>query len=111
MVVVPRTRPIDRRTGPVRSRENGSVTEPRSAGDLPGDDQHPAQQGAETFDRGTDVSLLESLEAEMDEVQAALDRLEDGTYGKCALCGQPIGEERLQALPATRYCIDHHGAP
>lgn len=83
------------------------MTEPNSIGDLSGDDRRTAEQGAENSDRARDISLLESLEAEMDEVQAALDRLEEGTYGKCALCGHPIGDERLQAFPATRYCVDH----
>lgn len=91
----------------LRSGENVSVTERASTGDLSGNDQHPAEEGTETFDRERDISLLESFENEMDEVQAALDRLEDGSYGKCEICDRPIGDERLDALPATRYCIDH----
>jgi RNA polymerase-binding transcription factor DksA len=75
--------------------------------DPSGNDQHPAKEGTDAFAQERDISLLESFENEMDEVQAALDRLEEGTYGRCEICGRPIGDERLQALPATRYCIDH----
>jgi DnaK suppressor protein len=98
---------LDSEMQSIRSSENVSVTERTSTGDLSGNDQHPAEEGTETFDRERDLSLLESLEHEMDEVQAALDRLEDGSYGKCEVCGRPIGDERLEAVPETRYCIEH----
>ena len=83
------------------------MTEPESTQDLSADDQLPAEPETEAFERDRDISILSSLENEMDEVQAALDRLEEGTYGRCEACGRPIGGERLAALPATRYCIDH----
>jgi DnaK suppressor protein len=41
----------------------------------------------------------------LDQVESALDRIENGTYGKCALCGEPIGEERLKAIPFARLCV------
>lgn len=40
------------------------------------------------------------------EVEAALERLAAGTYGTCEACGRPISAERLDALPATRFCVD-----
>ena len=48
------------------------------------------------------VSLHETLK----EIEAALGRIDDGTYGACQLCGKPIGAERLRALPWARLCID-----
>jgi DnaK suppressor protein len=84
-----------------------SMTERASTGDGSGIDPHPGEEGTEIFDRERDLSLLNSLEHEMDEVQAALDRLEDGTYGRCEACGRSIDHDRLGALPATRYCVDH----
>ena len=39
-------------------------------------------------------------------IDAALTRIDDGTYGTCSACGQPVGEERLEALPWTTQCID-----
>ena len=83
------------------------MTEPTGTRDLSSNAQHPAGEGTETLDRDRDLYLLKSLENEMDEVQAALDRLEDGTYGRCEACGRSIGDDRLAALPATRYCVDH----
>lgn len=69
-------------------------------------DQHPAEVGTETFERERDLSTLEQVEAELDEVAAAFERLDAGTYGTCEACGRPIGEERLQALPFTRFCVE-----
>ena len=83
------------------------MTERDSTHDLPANDQHPAEEGIETFELERDISIVSSLENEMDEVQAALDRLEEGTYGRCEICGRPIGDERLAALPVIRYCVDH----
>ena len=55
--------------------------------------------------------LLDQVRSDLDDVDAALRRLEEGTYGRCEACGQPIGETRLEALPAARYCLRHeHGA-
>ena len=83
------------------------MTERASTGDHVRDDQHPGEATRVTFDRDRDLSSLKRLENEMDEVQAALDRLEDGTYGRCEACGRSIGDDRLEALPAARYCLDH----
>lgn len=67
--------------------------------------QHQADIGTETFEREKDLSILEQVEAELSDVEDALRRLDDGSYGSCAACGQPIGEERLAAMPAARFCI------
>jgi RNA polymerase-binding protein DksA len=69
-------------------------------------DQHPADQGTETFERERDISVLQRVEAQLEEVQAALERIEAGTYGVCELCGRPIGDERLEAMPMARYCLE-----
>jgi len=87
--------------------ENVSMTERGSTPGPSANDQHPAEQGTEAFERERDISTLHGLENEMDEVQAALDRLEEGTYGRCEICGRAIAEDRLEALPATRYCVEH----
>ena len=53
--------------------------------------------------------VLESLESsallEIAQIRAALGRIEDGTYGECATCGEPIGEKRLEAIPYAAQCI------
>lgn len=68
-------------------------------------DQHPADQGTETFDRERDLSIREQVEGELAEVTRALERLGNGTYGRCEACGRPIGDERLAAEPAARLCL------
>ena len=60
----------------------------------------------DTFEREKDLSILEQLEAELAELQAALQRVESGTYGIDEVTGEPIDPERLDALPAARTNID-----
>lgn len=67
--------------------------------------QHPADSGTETFDREHEVTLLADARAELAEVDAADERVSAGRYGFCERCGEPIPDERLQALPATRLCV------
>jgi RNA polymerase-binding transcription factor DksA len=77
-----------------------------TAGELSSFDQHPGDSGTETFELEKNVSLLEQVEDELQEVEAAFARLERGTYGTCQACGRPIGDERLDALPGTRFCVE-----
>ncbi len=67
-------------------------------------------------DRATEAEgdeVLEGLEnsalAEITQIQAALERIENGIYGACATCGGPIGEKRLRAVPYAVQCIDCAG--
>jgi len=46
-----------------------------------------------------------TIRRDLAETRAALDRIEEGTYGRCERCGGAVGRQRLLALPATRYCI------
>lgn len=74
-------------------------------GEISHNDQHQADVGTETFNRERDLSILEQVEAELHDVERALKRLDDGTYGTCEACGQAIGDERLEAMPAARFCL------
>jgi DnaK suppressor protein len=69
-------------------------------------DQHLADTATAMHDRELDYGLTENEEDLLTAIDAALGRIEDGTYGICTNCGRPIGEERLQALPWTNLCID-----
>jgi RNA polymerase-binding transcription factor DksA len=69
--------------------------------------QHSADVATETFEREKDFSILEQVEAELADVERALRRIDDGRYGKCEACGAEIGDDRLEAMPATRFCITH----
>lgn len=78
-----------------------------STGELSGYDNHPADLGTELFERGKDLALNENDERHLAEIEAALQRMDKGTYGYCEVCGQEIAFERLEAVPATKYCIAH----
>jgi len=82
-------------------------SESDSVGELSSYDQHQADLGTETFEREKDLSILEQVEAELADVEHALRRLDDGTYGTCEVCGREIPDERLEAMPATRLCLQH----
>jgi RNA polymerase-binding transcription factor DksA len=56
--------------------------------------------------RGSAERLATELREALDDVDAALVRLADGSYGNCEVCGKPIGAARLEAMPAARLCID-----
>jgi DnaK suppressor protein len=81
-------------------------TERDSAAELSATDQHPADLGTETFERTKDVSLLVQLDAELADVEHATRKVDDGTYGTCEACGDPIPHARLEALPAARFCVE-----
>lgn len=82
-------------------------SESDSVGEISSYDQHPSDMGTETFEREKDLSILEQVEAELADVEYALRRLDDGTYGTCEVCGRPIPEERLEAIPTARLCLEH----
>jgi RNA polymerase-binding transcription factor DksA len=71
---------------------------------------HLADVGSDTFEREKDLSILETVEAELRDVERALKRLEDGAYGTCEACGCTIDDERLEAVPAAAYCVEHQAA-
>jgi RNA polymerase-binding protein DksA len=88
-----------------------SVNHPSSlkeeTGDLAiGTDDHIADSATETFMRELDTGLEENAEHLLTEIEGALRRLDDGSYGTCEACGRPIGEDRLEAVPWATLCID-----
>ncbi len=98
----------DRLDGIVTSfRDDGVIGESQedNLAELSSADQHPADVATETFNRERDLSVLEQVEAELADVERALRRVDEGSYGTCEACGGPIAEERLEALPATRFCL------
>ena len=65
-----------------------------------------ADTATATLDREIDYTLEENSEHVLEAIEAALKRIEDGTYGTCVNCGKPIAEERLAAIPWATHCID-----
>jgi RNA polymerase-binding transcription factor DksA len=68
-------------------------------------DSNFADSSQVTAERGEAERLASELRESLEEVDAALKRLEEGTYGICEVCGKPIGAARLEAMPAARLCI------
>lgn len=74
-------------------------------------DNHPADIASELFEREKDLAL-DSLDREsLREIDQALARMDEGTYGTCTVCGREIPHERLEALPRAMTCKEHAPAP
>ncbi|SDC49573.1 TraR/DksA family transcriptional regulator [Rhodococcus tukisamuensis] len=69
------------------------------------DDEHDPEGATVAFERAQAASLLAEARRDLDELAEAERRLDAGTYGICERCGDPIGRERLEALPGARRCI------
>ena len=74
--------------------------------DEDGNDSHLADSATETVDREIEQSLEDNAEHLLASIDAALGRIEDGSYGRCERCGEAISEERLEALPYATKCIE-----
>ena len=75
----------------------------RDSGEGAGDDQ--ADAGTKTFEREHEMSLAANSRDLLSQVERALQRLDDHTYGICESCGNPIGKGRLQAFPRATLCV------
>ncbi|MGN7476821.1 TraR/DksA C4-type zinc finger protein [Solibacillus silvestris] len=73
-------------------------------------DNHPADLATELYDREKDMALKVHSEDLLVQVNAAFERMENGTYGVCAKCHAEIPYDRLRAIPYTTFCIDHSEA-
>ncbi len=76
------------------------------SGDLSGYGQHMADAGTDTFDRDFALSLVSGEQEALAEIEAAIKRIHDGTYGICEGTQKPIAKERLLAVPFTRYSAE-----
>ena len=84
---------------------------PGSIGDELGEiatagDNHLGDTATATFDRELDEGLEEGAQQTLRDIEDALRKIEDGSYGTCEVCGEPIGAARLSAIPWARLCID-----
>ncbi len=81
--------------------------EPGHGAASPDFDDNFADSGQVAAEQGENKVLASQLRTELDEVDRALGKLDDGTYGRCETCELPIVAARLEAMPAARFCIDH----
>ncbi len=83
--------------------ENGS---PETASNLSKLPIHLADLGSENYDQEFTLGLIEFDQATLAEVDKAISRLADGTFGVCETCEKPVARARLEAIPYTRHCIE-----
>ena len=69
------------------------------------DDEHDTEGQTIAVDRAMADALRRGARDQLQRIDAALERLDEGTYGVCTACGEPIADERLEALPTTTRCI------
>jgi RNA polymerase-binding protein DksA len=89
--------------GEITDAEQSWAELQRDSGEGAGDDQ--ADAGTKTFEREHEMSLAANSRDLLSQVERALQRLADGTYGVCESCGNPIGKARLQAFPRATLCV------
>ncbi|HEX2171981.1 MAG TPA: TraR/DksA C4-type zinc finger protein [Dehalococcoidia bacterium] len=95
---------LERELAALRSTES-SVRADGAAPESGGVGNHLADEGTQTFDLERSFAMQENLESLLDDVNYALRKFENGTYGQCDDCGGPIAYERLEALPHAALCI------
>jgi DnaK suppressor protein len=69
-------------------------------------DDNFADVAGVTAERGEAEVLAHTLQETLNEVERALEKMDEGTFGTCESCGNPIAEVRLEAMPAAKLCID-----
>lgn len=87
-------------------RRNAAASESAEIGELADYDNHPADSASETESRAKDLALDENINVLLAQIDGALRKIEDETYGTCDRCGEPINPERLEAIPYATLCID-----
>ena len=100
----------------LRARLRGDVTQladealkrnrQEASGDLSTMPIHMADIGSDNFEQDFTLTLLESEEGTLEQIEIALARIADGTYGTCENCGATIPKPRLQAIPYAMRCVD-----
>lgn len=70
-------------------------------------DENFADSAQVTAEQVENATLAATLRDQLSDVEVALERIDDGTYGTCEVCGAEIAAARLEAMPSTRFCIDH----
>lgn len=72
-----------------------------------GDDEHDPEGSTIAYERTQISALVDQAERHLGEIDAALQRIADGVYGRCEVCGERIPEGRLTARPTARTCVEH----
>ena len=76
-----------------------------ASADSNADDEHDPEGSTIAFERSQVGALIEQARQRLTEIEAARARIEDGTFGRCEVCGKPIPDRRLEARPVARTCV------
>jgi len=87
-------------------RKNSLSRKDDLSGDLSTMPIHMADVGSDTFEKEFALDIIESEQEELREIDAALARLSDGSFGVCEVCGRKVPYQRLAAVPYARLCIN-----
>ncbi len=90
----------------LHAQHAGSIEDETGEINASGADNHLGDTATATYDRELDQGLEENAGDVLSKIDGALKRIEEGTYGVCESCGNPIGEERLEAMHWATLCID-----
>jgi DnaK suppressor protein len=88
-------------TGEALRRTGGEAS-----GNLSNTPLHLADLGTDNYEQELTLSLLENEDQTLEAIRAAMDRIDNGTFGRCERCDRPISKERLNVLPFTSLCVD-----
>lgn len=100
---------LDERVGEAREKITAVQADIRevtlAAKDTPADDEHDPEGSTVTVERNNEMALLAAAESSLGELLASRHRLDQGAYGVCEKCGNPIPAERLDIRPEARFCV------
>lgn len=91
--------------GNVNSLGNEAFMNKESAGGMSNVPIHMADIGTDNFDRDMTIGLIENAEEGMRNIDIALEKLDNNTYGQCDMCGKKVSKTRLLAIPFVQHCI------
>jgi len=89
-----------------RLKSNAESIERNSDDRQSGQDHHPGDVASDAQMKKTSFTLLEKQREKLKKIEAALERIESGTYGVCLITGKPIEKERLEAIPYAMHSVD-----
>lgn len=103
----------DERSGTLRQLaelrgDMSSVSDARRDSNV--DDEHDPEGSTIAYELSQAGALVAQGSQRLEQIEAAMARIDDGSYGSCVVCGRPIAEGRLEARPWTPFCIDHAAA-
>jgi DnaK suppressor protein len=86
-----------------------NVSQSEMSGEVSYDEDY-ADAGSFTFEREKDLSIANNVQDLIDKIERAIEKIDDGTYGICEVCGQPIEAARIKALPHALLCVKDKAA-